>query len=286
MKTLFIFLIAIIVHFSSLAQSTAKNDVIVKLSGEEMAGKIQEIGDSDLKFVYAGETLVYTIKKSEIAKINFASGRVEIITAPKATSAKADSMAKSGLEAHHNIIAILPFSYLIDKKDAGQEMTYKVQNEVFNIMNAHSGYMTVQPTSTTNALLLKAGITGENVRSFTMGEICNLLGVEYVIQGTITQDLTSVSNTGGTSTSVKGGVSSTNRNIGTVNTSGTGYTGSVHSSSSSVSTQNYSTNVTMSIYTDKGETIFSQDHKSFWGTNDAYKTTLNYLLKRTPIYQK
>ncbi len=286
MKTFFTLFIVFTIHCFSFAQSTMKNDVIVKLSGEEMVGKIQEIGDSELKFVYAGETLVYTIKKSDIAKINFASGRVEIVTAPKASSAKADSMAKSGLEAHHNIIAILPFSYLIDKKDAGQEMTYKVQNEIFNIMNAHSGYMTVQPTSTTNALLLKAGITGANVRSFTMGEICNLLGVEYIIQGTITQDLTSVSNTGGSSTSVSGGVSSTNRNIGTVNTSGTGYTGTAYSSSSSVSTQNYTTNVTMSIYTDKGETIFSQDHKSFWGTNDAYKTTLNYLLKRTPIYQK
>lgn len=286
MKTIFTLFIVIVIHCFSFAQSTMKNDVIVKLSGEEMVGKIQEIGDSEVKFVYAGETLVYTIKKSDIAKINFASGRVEIVTAPKASTAKADSIAKSGLEAHHNIIAILPFSYLIDKKDAGQEMTYKVQNEIFNIMNAHSGYMTVQPTSTTNALLLKAGITGANVRSFTMGEICNLLGVEYIIQGTITQDLTSVSNTGGSSTTVSGGVSSTNRNIGTVNTSGTGYNATSYSSSSSVSTQNYSTNVTMSIYTDKGETIFSQDHKSFWGTNDAYKTTLNYLLKRTPIYQK
>lgn len=286
MKTIFTLFIVIVIHCFSFAQSTMKNDVIVKLSGEEMVGKIQEIGDSELKFVYAGETLVYTIKKSDIAKINFASGRVEIVTTPKASSAKADSMSKSGLESHHNMVAILPFSYLIDKKDAGQEMTYKVQNEVFNIMNTHSGYMTIQPTSTTNALLLKAGITGANVRSFTMGEICNLLGVEYIIQGTITQDLTSVSNTGGSSTTVSGGVSSTNRNIGTVNTSGTGYNATSYSSSSSVSTQNYSTNVTMSIYTDKGETIFSQEHKSFWGTNDAYKTTLNYLLKRTPIYQK
>lgn len=286
MKTIFTLFIVIVIHCFSFAQSTMKNDVIVKLSGEEMVGKIQEIGDSELKFVYAGETLVYTIKKSDIAKINFASGRVEIVTTPKASSAKADSMSKSGMESHHNMVAILPFSYLIDKKDAGQEMTYKVQNEVFNIMNTHSGYMTIQPTSTTNALLLKAGITGANVRSFTMGEICNLLGVEYIIQGTITQDLTSVSNTGGSSTTVSGGVSSTNRNIGTVNTSGTGYNATSYSSSSSVSTQNYSTNVTMSIYTDKGETIFSQDHKSFWGTNDAYKTTLNYLLKRTPIYQK
>jgi hypothetical protein len=286
MKTITTLALFLMVQLISMAQSTQKNDVILKTSGDELVGKVQEIGDSEVKFAYTGETLVYSIKKTDIAKITFASGRVEMFNSPKPSSAKADSTLKSGLESHHNIIAVLPFSYLINKQDAGQEMTYKVQNEVFNIMNAHSGYMTLQPASTTNALLLKAGITGANVRSFTMGEICHLLGVEYVIQGSITQDLTSVSNTGGSYTTVNGGVVSNNRNVGTVNTSGTGYNGTAYSSSNSTTTQNYSTNVTISIYTDKGETIFSQDHKSFWGTDDAYKVTLNYLLKRTPIYQK
>lgn len=286
MKIITTLTLFLMLQLVSLAQSTQKNDVILKTSGDELVGKVQEIGDSEVKFAYSGETLVYTIKKTDIAKITFASGRVEMFNSPKPSSAKADSTLKSGLESHHNIIAVLPFSYLINKQDAGQEMTYKVQNEVFNIMSAHSGYMTVQPTSTTNALLLKAGITGANVRSFTMGEICNLLGVEYVVQGSITQDLTSTSNTGGSYTTVNGGVVSNNRNIGTVNTSGTGYNGTAYSSNNSTTTQNYTTNVTMSIYTDKGETIFSQDHKSFWGTDDAYKVTLNYLLKRTPIYQK
>ncbi|MNK05050.1 hypothetical protein D3C87_229250 [compost metagenome] len=271
--TLGIFLLC---QFMSFAQSTLKNDIVLKTSGEELTGKVQEIGDTDIKFVYSGETLVYQIKKSDIAKITFSSGRVEIFNSPKPSSGKADSISKSGLESHQNKIAILPFSYLMNKQDAGQEMTYKVQNEVYSIMNAHSGYMTVQPTQTTNALLLKAGITGANVRSFTMGEICNILGVEYVIQGTITQDLTSVSSNSSGSTSVNAKTNqNNNRTVGTVN----GY-------SSSYTTQNYSTNVTMNIYTDKGETIFSQDHQSFWSSDDAYKVTLNYLLKRTPIYQK
>lgn len=271
--TLGIFLLC---HLMGFAQSTLKNDIVLKTSGEELSGKVQEIGDADIKFVYAGETLVYQIKKSDIAKITFSSGRVEIFNSPKPNPAKLDSIAKSGLEDHHNKIAILPFSYLMNKQDAGQEMTYKVQNETYNIMNAHSGYMVVQPTQTTNALLLKAGITGANVRSFTMGEICNILGVEYVIQGTITQDLTSVSSSSSGSTTVNAKTNqNNNRTVGTVN----GY-------SSSYSTQNYSTNVTMNIYTDKGEMIFSQDHQSFWSSNDAYKVTLNYLLKRTPIYQK
>ena len=273
----------LLIQFVSLSQATMKNDVVLKTNGDELTGKVQEIGDSEIKFIYAGETLVYTIKKADISKITFSSGRIETINAPKSENAKKDS---ASLAAHHNKLAILPFSYLINKQDAGQEMTYKVQSETYAIMNVHSGYIEVEAPATTNALLLKAGITGQNVRSFTMGEICNILGVEYVVQGTITQDLTSVSSSGGSYTDVKGGSVSGTRNIGTVHTGGTGYSGSVSSSSSSVSTQNYSTNVMMNIYTDKGETIFSQNHQSFWSSDDAYKVTLNYLLKRTPIYQK
>lgn len=275
MKLIAVLGLFLIAQFTSFSQSTMKNDVILKTSGEELTGKVQEITENEIKFVYAGETLVYQIKKAEIAKITFSSGRVEMFNSPKPASAQADSIAKSGLEAHHNKIAVLPFSYLVNKQDAGAEMTYKVQNEVYSIMNAHSGYMTVQPTQTTNALLLKAGITGANVRSFTMGEICNILGVEYVIQGTITQDLTSVSSSSSGSTTYNEKNTSTTRTVGTVS-----------GASSSYTSQNYSTNVTMNIYTDKGETIFSQDHQSFWSSDDAYKTTLNYLLKRTPIYQK
>lgn len=266
--------IACLMQFSAFCQSEVKNDVILKLTGEEMTGKIQEIGETNIKFIYAGETLVYTIKKSEVAKITFSSGRIEIVNGTKPLSAKADSIAQSGLGAHHNKIAILPFSYLVDKQDAGEELTYKVQNEIYSILSAHSGFMTVQPTQTTNALLLKAGITGKNLRTFTMGEICNILEVEYVYQGTITQDKTSVSSSGGDYTTAKSSVSN-NRAVGTV-----------YSSNSSVTTQNYSTSVTMNIFTDKGESIFSQEHSSFWSANDAYKTTLNYLLKRTPLYRK
>jgi len=42
----------------------------------------------------------------------------------------------------------------------------------------------------------------------------------------------------------------------------------------------------MNIYTDKDTNIFTKDHSSFWSSNDAYKTTLQYLLKRTPLYKK
>jgi len=56
--------------------------------------------------------------------------------------------------------------------------------------------------------------------------------------------------------------------------------------STSTSTQNYATSMTMNVFNDKGDNIYSQDHTSFWNTQDSYKITLKYLAKRMPLYKK
>lgn len=68
MKLMFTILIACIVQFYSFGQSTMKNDVIVKLSGEEMIGKVQEIGDSYIKFIIPGKHLFTRSRKVILLK--------------------------------------------------------------------------------------------------------------------------------------------------------------------------------------------------------------------------
>jgi len=270
MKRIFYVLLLSIFFFQVHAQDEKNYDVVLKLNGEEHIGKVTEMDDTSIKFVHKDETLAYTFKKADIMKITFASGRIEIINDSSGT--KEDNSTKTGsLESHHNKIAILPFTYLIDKQSAGEEMTYKVQNECFSFLNNHVGELQIQDPMTTNATLIKAGINQENLRGYTMGEICNILGVEYVITGTVTQSETYTSNYSGSSTNAK----SDKGNI---------FKSSTSTYSSSV--QNYETAITMNIYTDKNSTIFSKDHTSFWQTDDAYKITLQYLLKRTPVYKK
>ena len=94
--------------------------------------------------------------------------------------------------------------------------------------------------------------------------------------GTVTQNETYVSNYSGSSTNSKSDKGKKNK--------GNIFKSSTSTYSSSV--QNYETAITMNIYTDKNSTIFSKDHTSFWQTDDAYKITLQYLLKRTPVYKK
>jgi len=61
---------------------TIRVDIVQKTNGEEMKGKVTRITDTDISFVYAGETLEYSIKKSDIQKVTYASARTEVLAKP------------------------------------------------------------------------------------------------------------------------------------------------------------------------------------------------------------
>ncbi|TNF45047.1 MAG: hypothetical protein EP311_00065 [Cytophagales bacterium] len=292
MKKISLLLFGLLFTLSVLGQDK-KVDTILKINGDELQGTVKEIQANSIKFSYAGEELTYEIAKADIIKITFASGRIEFFNKPSLSSesSNAPASSKPGPEFnqpqdHHNKVAILPFHYLIDKQNASEEITYQVQSETYSYLNRHVGALTLQDVNETNALLIRNGVTEGNLRGFTMGEICNILGVEYVIQGTITQNRTTVTSSSSTSYNNKNSsgayVDSKGNLVGNIYGSSNKGSSSTYSSAQ----QNYSTAITMNIYTDKGENIFSQDHTGFWPTTDAYKITLQYLLKRTPIYRK
>ncbi len=274
MKKIFFAIIVLLnMCFCSFGQEQKKFDVILKTNGDEMEGKVTEIVDDAVKFIYKGEAIVYNVKKSEILKIKFASGRIEFFTKAEAKKEPASGSSAQGggpLE-HHNKVGIMPFTYLIDKQNAADEVREKVQSECFTILKNHAGGLTIVDPTTTNAMLIKAGVSPERMKGFTPEEICNIIGVEYLVMGTVNQDRAGVTNY-------------QNNSFNSKSNNNSGWRGS--SSSSSSSTVSYQTSMTLNIYTDKGENIFSKDHKAFFNTNDAYKITLNYLLKRCPIYRK
>lgn len=263
------------VFFAAIAHAqTAKSDIITKMNGEEASGKVTEIGETAVKFIYDGETLVYGINKSDILKITFGSGRVEYF----------NKQTPANTMDNRNRVAILPFSYLIDKLDAGEAMTYQVQSEAFTFLKKNSTTYDIQDPTTTNALLAKAGVNAGNMRGFTMTELCHILGVEFVITGSIRQDKTTAS------TYQSGSSSYDNKSKNTsVTPSGRGNntsSGSAYSSSSTTATQSYQTNMTMNVFNDSGKNLYSESHNSFWAVTNAYVTTLHFLLKKTPFFQK
>jgi TolB-like protein len=285
--SLFVIIVSCLVTFSqqsSKTQPAVKNDIILKLNGDELTGKVSKISDSDVEFSYAGEDLTYTIRKSDIMKITFASGRIEVFNKPALPSetkpqgaattnpaTTTTSATTSSLEDHHNKVAVLPFSFAKDGQLTADVMADEVQNECYSYMSKHSGVYTILDPRTTNALLIKAGVTKNNIKGYTMADLCNILGVEYVVDGMVSQNKTVQT----TMQSNSGDIKQKNNNKATYN-----------SYSYGTATQSYKTNVNLGIYNDKGVSVYSQDRNSFWATQDAYKNTLEYLLKRSPLYSK
>src|SRR3954449_9501299 len=89
MKRILFLALIIFLHYAAIAQAQQKHDVVVKANGDELIGEVLEIGDSTIRFTYAGEKLVYNIKKSDILKITFISGRVEQFAKPTPQSSNA-----------------------------------------------------------------------------------------------------------------------------------------------------------------------------------------------------
>lgn len=261
-----------------VVKTEQKTDVLLKTNGDELLGKVTEINDADVKFSYEGEALVYSIKKTEILKITFASGRIEFFnrpTTPAPENSNEQSEKKStntGLAEHHNKVAILPFGFIKDNQDAGEEMRYKVQSDVYTFLNKHSAGLTILDPRSTNALLAKGGVSRDNLMNYTMDEICNILGVEYVVEGTVSQ------NKGMATTTTYGNYNSDKKKDGDTR-------GSIYGSS--MSAQRYVMKVSVNIYTNKDTNIYSQNRTGMLTTIDgSYSSPMEYLLKRCPLYRK
>ncbi len=277
-----LFILAVLFSINAFAQTltSEKTDVILKLNGDEMKGRITKINDTELTFIYNGETLEYTVKKSDILKIIHSSGRVEIINQPPLPSdirAKDQIVMKGSPTDHHNRIAVLPFHFLIENQPGAEEVGLSAQQDAYGFLSQHSAGYTLLDTRTTNALLAKAGVTKDNITGFTINEICNILGVEYVIDGTIKQNRSS-------QTSYTSDNANTN-----VKRNGDDKVTGVRSSGSTFSNaqQRYDVSVSLSIYTDTNANIYSQSHRAFFtNTDGGYSNPLQYLLKRSPLYRK
>lgn len=282
MKKLYSFLILALISINVMAQTgnAAKQDIVQKLNGEEMKGKVIKVTDDEITFVYAGETAEYVLKKSEIASIVHSSGRVERISQQNspAENRQKDPVNMSASPAdHHNKIAILPFSFLMDNQPGAEAIGYKAQEDTYAFLSQHAAGYTLLDPRTTNALLNKAGVTKDKMINFSMKEICDILGVEYVIDGSITQNkgYQTSSSSEAANTKVKRNDDDKVKGVST------------YGSTNSNSVQRYDVSVSLHIYMDNNASIYNQTHKAFLSNTDgSYSSPLEYLLKRSPLYRK
>jgi len=252
-----------------------KPDTVIMSNGEKRTGKVVSVKEDAIKFIYKGETLEYEFKKSEINKIEFASGRTEIINNSNNSEAASTSTAAD----RKGRIAILPFEFITNDSALNPNtMAEQLQNDSYLSIKENTHGLQLQDPITTNSLLAKNGISYANIKSKTPKEMAILLGVENVVYG-----MANVTNKG---TSSYGSGISTYNGKETDKKDSKKATGTVYNSNNATTVINYETKIGLNFYNDQGTSLYSESRNSFGTAFDAYHATINYLIKRCPFGSK
>ncbi|ASZ12982.1 hypothetical protein KTO58_09440 [Chitinophaga pendula] len=262
-------LLCLLLLCSSYAMSQtakAKEDIIYMLSGEEKHGKILEVGTDTYKFVHANETLVYTLKRNDISKISFASGRTEVINAQSKT--KDEVIATQAIDP--NLVAILPFKYrsLNEGPSQGQGTGQKLQDDAYNYMTKKARIFKFQDPQTTNALLYRNGVDGNTLSGYTYDELCKILGVGYIIHGGLSR--------------------SSKDEVQTIQNKSTEVEDNKRNQTNMTNTtveRKYENQVAINIYNQRNERIYTNQRTAFFSSEDSYQDAMRYMLKRCPLYK-
>lgn len=121
----------------------------------------------------------------------FSGCKATIYTAPEFTSVK----------EKHKVLAILPFDVSVSRKKLPKGLTiellkemekdeaYVIQSEIYTYflkgMSKNKYTIDFQDIDTTNSLLLKAGITFENMRNYSKSELAEILNVDAILSGRV-----------------------------------------------------------------------------------------------------
>jgi len=243
-----------------------KEDIIYMLNGEKKQGQIKSMEGNGLKFIHAGETVVYTLKRSEIYKIEFASGRTEEVN-PKITEKQ---VVQETQKISPNLVAIIPFKVSTINEQTAGDKGEKIQEEAYLCLSKNNnGIYKYQEPRITNLILFKKGVNESNIKGYSSEELCQLLGVEYIIQGSLTR--------------------SSEETLSTQERKTSEHTEDGKEQRKSVNTKvnkNYDSEILLGIYNVKNEKVYLKSRKSMLDDENSYKNTLVYLLKRCPVYNK
>ncbi|PKB15888.1 hypothetical protein [Flavobacterium sp. 5] len=278
--TVILFLLSTIFGFSQTG-STKKLDKIIKRDYQIIECTISKISDKELEYSLPNESLQNVLNISQIARIDFSSGRSQTFDTSQNSNTPNNSSpvqtAANG-EIKANTIAVLPIPYVnSDNQQGSEDMAKFAQNDLYNKLIDKSSNifpLTVQDLRTTNSLLHKAGIDHNNIDDTPIEDLEKILGVDNIVAA-------KVSYTTATSTT------STGYNTGNVKISDNDKKAKVEDYS--VANANTELHYYFTVYFDmyKNATkIYTQTRKPVFYFKDSWMDAVSYLLKRSPIYVK
>ncbi|MCV2487287.1 hypothetical protein OD917_20300 [Flavobacterium sp. SH_e] len=276
---LFFIVFLLLATFFGFAQGGKKLDKIIKRDYQIIECTISKMSDKTVEYSLPGETIQISLDVSQIAKIDFASGRSQTFNvSPTNNSSSSASPTITASEMKTNTIAVLPVPYLnSDTQESSEEMAKFAQNDLYNkLLDKSSNILplTVQDLRTTNSLLHSAGIDYKNIDETPIEDLEKILGVDNIVAVKVSYTI----NSGTTATTYNSGnakVSNDNKKV---------KTNDVSTTTSSTQVYYYYT-IYFDMYKD-GSKIYSHTRKPFLAVKDGWMDSVTYLLKRSPIYVK
>ncbi|MBF4466111.1 hypothetical protein [Flavobacterium sp. LC2016-12] len=272
-------ILMLFVSVFGFAQGGKKLDKIIKRDYTIIEGTISKISDQTVEYSLPGEAIQISLDVSQIARIDFASGRSQTFdVSAGSTSQPVSNQNVASAEMKPNTIAVLPVPYInSDTQVSSEDMAKFAQNDMYNKLldkSANIFPLTVQDLRTTNSLLHKAGIDHTNIDETPIADLEKILGVDNIIAAKISYTMST---------------SSTASTYGSGSTTWSNNDKKVKSNDYSTTTANtqmyYYYNVYFDMYKSTTK-IYSQTRKPFLNLKDSWIDSITYLLKRSPIYTK
>lgn len=256
-----------------------KLDKIIKRDYQIIECTIAKMSDTTVEYSLPGETLQISLAVSQIARIDFASGRsqtFDVSTNNTASNTSGNQIVAA--EMKPNTIAVLPVPYVnSDNLQSSEDMAKLAQNDLYNKLldkSSNISPLTVQDLRTTNSLLHKAGIDHTNIDDTPIADLEKILGVDNVIATKVSFTI-STSSTATTYDSGNAKVSNNNKKVTTNDISTTTANTQLY----------YYYTVYFDMYKNQNK-IYSQTRKPLLAIKDSWMDSVTYLLKRSPIYIK
>jgi hypothetical protein len=272
-------LLVLFVSVFGFAQGGKKLDKIIKRDYTIIECTIAKMSDQTVEYSLPGETLQISLDVSQIARIDFGSGRSQTFDVSSgSTSQSASNQSVGSAEMKPNTIAVLPVPYVnSDTQQGSEDMAKFAQNDLYNKLldkSANIFPLTVQDLRTTNSLLHKAGIDHTNIDDTPIADLEKILGVDNIVAAKISYTM-STSSTASTYGSGSTTISNNDKKIKSND----------YSTTTANTQMYYYYNVYFDMYKNNTK-IYSQTRKPFLNLKDSWIDSITYLLKRSPIYTK
>ena len=275
MKTT-IYTLLLLLFSIGISAQTKKLDKIITKDYQVIEGTISKMSDQSVEYSLPNETMVISIDVSKLARIDFANGRSQTFLSNETNATQSDPIQSA--TKTENTIAVLPVPYInSDNLAESEEMSKFAQNDIYNKLIEKSSNifpLTVQDLRTTNSLLYKAGIDYKNIDETPIADLHKILGTDNIIAAKVSY----TTSENQTTTGYSSGDAKVNKNNKKVKTSET-------TVSNTNSTTQYFYHVYFDMYKNNTK-IYTQTREPFFKLKDSWMESVQYLLKRSPIYTK